>query len=455
MDRLSLTDGALAAWLGAQPADDHSILVERALRIGLTALQSVGVTLNLDAVRSRVRPLRGPEPRGERAGRGRARAGAPRANFGDDGGRLPRTLEAFLGDRGKLKSMVDELFDPRRRDSAIGRIGTMLETYFDGDGSRLAQLLDPTRMNSPLHQFRMEVDNGFKALHEKLVAIEAAQAARAGERSKSAAKGGDFEELLEGMLGDIARGANDLLERTGTDAGDAGRSKKGDFVLTLDPDVCRGADLRVVVEAKDRKVSGREMRDELRAAKTNRDAAAALVIFTPAHAPAGIAPFDVRAGDVYAVIDPADPDAATLQAAVRLARLLALASLRESEAEVDLGEVQASLTGDSGGARGGPQPQGPALEHRDLVARTSPRPGQAPRSDPCLDHAGRARARARLADQAGDATAQRRGGETVGSAPVDGRVVESAPARGEHASVEPEGDPCRAPCGKGPSSSAS
>lgn len=343
VERLSLTDGALAAWLGAQPADDHTILVERALRIGLTALQSVGVTLNLDAVRSEFERF-ADQSRAANEQAAAALEQVLRANFGDDGGRLPRTLEAFLGDRGKLKSMVDELFDPRRRDSAIGRIGTMLETYFDGDGSRLAQLLDPTRMNSPLHQFRMEVDSGFKALHEKLVAIEAAQAARAGERSKSAAKGGDFEELLEGMLGDIARGANDLLERTGTDAGDDGRSKKGDFVLTLDPDLCRGADLRVVVEAKDRKMSGREMRDELRAAKTNRDAAAALVIFTPAHAPAGIAPFDVRAGDVYAVIDPADPDAATLQAAVRLARLLALTSLRETEAEVDLAEVTASLT---------------------------------------------------------------------------------------------------------------
>jgi hypothetical protein len=150
--------------------------------------------------------------------------------------------------------------------------------------------------------------------------------------------------MLENMLGEIARGANDLLERCGNDAGDAGRSKKGDFVLTLDPDLARGAELRVVIEAKDRKMSGREMRDELRAAKTNRDAAAALVVFTPAHAPAGIAPFDVRAGDVYAVIDPADPDQATLQAAVRLARLLALTSIRESEAEVDLTEVEAALT---------------------------------------------------------------------------------------------------------------
>jgi hypothetical protein len=343
VDRLALTDGALAGWLGAQPADEHATLVERALRIGLTALQSVGVTLNLDAVRAEFDRFSDQN----RAANEQAAAALEqvlRANFADDGGRLPRTLEAFLGDRGKLRSMVDELFDPRRRDSAIGRIGTMLETYFDGDGSRLAQLLDPTRMNSPLHQFRMEMDNGFKALHEKLVAIEAAQAARAGERAKSAAKGGDFEELIEDLLGEIARGANDLLERTGTDAGDNGRSKKGDFVLTLDPDLARGCDLRVVIEAKDRKMSGREMRDELRAAKTNRDAAAALVIFTPAHAPSGIAPFDVRAGDVYAVVDPVNPDLPTLQAAVRLARLLALTSLRESEAEVDLGEVAAALT---------------------------------------------------------------------------------------------------------------
>ena len=92
-------------------------------------------------------------------------------------------------------------------------------------------------------------------------------------------------------------------------------------------------------------MSVREMREELRAAKTNRDAAAALVVFTPQHAPAGIAPFDVRAGDVYAVIDPADPEPTTLEAAVRLARLLALAAMRDTEAEVDLGEVQAALTG--------------------------------------------------------------------------------------------------------------
>lgn len=344
VERLTLTDGPLAGWLAAQPADDHAILAERALRIGLTALQSVGVTLNVDAVRAEFERF-ADQSRAANERAAQALEATLRANFGDGDGRLPRTLETFLGDRGKLKATVEELFDPKRQDSAVGRIATMLGTYFDGDASRLATMLDPMRTGSPLSSFRAEVNAGFKAIEERLVAFQAGQAARAEERAKSAAKGADFEAILETMLGDVARGHNDLLERCGTEAGDAGRSKKGDFVITLDPYVCRGAEVRVVVEAKDRRMSVREMREELRAAKTNRDAAAALVVFTPQHAPAGIAPFDVRAGDVYAVIDPADPEPSTLEAAVRLARLLALAAMRDTEAEVDLGEVQAALTG--------------------------------------------------------------------------------------------------------------
>jgi hypothetical protein len=240
--------------------------------------------------------------------------------------------------------MVDELFDPSKRDSAIGRIGSMLERYFDGDSSKLAVLLDPTRLNSPLHQFRQEMTAGFRSIEERLVAIEAAAAARGAERARSAAKGGDFEDLLEGMLADLARGAGDLLDRTGTEAGTVLKSKKGDFVLTLDARVARGCDVRVVIEAKDRPMSMRAIRDELREARENRAAAVALVVFTPAHAPSGIAPFAVVGDDVYCVVDPDAPEPATLEAAVKLARLLALASIVEHEVEVDAAAIGAALT---------------------------------------------------------------------------------------------------------------
>jgi hypothetical protein len=122
------------------------------------------------------------------------------------------------------------------------------------------------------------------------------------------------------------------------------RSKKGDFVLTIDAAVARGCDLRIVVEAKDRPMSARAMREELREARENRGAAVAVAVFTSAHAPSGIAPFTIANGDVYCVIDPDAPEPATLEAAIRLARLLALATLVERDVTVDAAAIGGALT---------------------------------------------------------------------------------------------------------------
>lgn len=339
---LVLADGPLAAFVADRAPEERPALLERALRIGLVALQDAGVSMDVDVVRREFETmLRQSEQANERAAQ--ALDAVLRQNFSDGDGRLPRTLEKFLGDRGQLRGFVSELFDETRRDSAIGRMRTLLGTYFDGDASRLAQLLDPTRLGSPLHQFRTEVAEGFGRLNERLTAIEAAAAARATERARSAAKGADFEALVGDLLGTVTRGSGDILDATGAEAGDVLRSKKGDYLVTLDPRQTGGADLRIVVECKDRAISGKQMRDELVEARRNRSAAVALVVFTPQHAPAGIAPFDVRRDDVYCVIDPAAPDPAILEAALRLARLLALASLRDHEVELDAAAVSGAL----------------------------------------------------------------------------------------------------------------
>ncbi|HUQ78916.1 MAG TPA: hypothetical protein VM427_08635 [Patescibacteria group bacterium] len=343
IERLVVRDPSLAAIVAERAAEDRPAFLERALRIGLTALQDATVSVDVDLVRGEFdKLLRSSEMANAKAAE--ALDQVLRSNFADGDGRLPRTLEKFLGDRGALRSFVGELFDETKRDSAIGRMRTLLGTYFDGDASKLALLLDPTRQHSPMHQFRTEVSAGFEKLNDRLTAIEAAAAARGAERSRSTAKGADFEDTLEAILADLARGAGDLLDRTGGETGGLLRSKKGDFVVTVNPERTGGAEVRVVVEAKDRPMSIRAIREELREAKENRSASVGLVVFSPAHAPAGIAPFDIRAGDVYCVIDPAAPDPATLEAAVRLARLLAIASLREVEAEIDVEAVRFALT---------------------------------------------------------------------------------------------------------------
>jgi hypothetical protein len=108
--------------------------------------------------------------------------------------------------------------------------------------------------------------------------------------------------------------------------------------------VARGADLKIVVEAKDRPMSMRAIRDELREARENRGATVGVAVFTPAHAPTGIAPFTIVGDDVYCVIDPGAPERANLEAAIRLARLLGLATLDERDVEVDAAAIGTALT---------------------------------------------------------------------------------------------------------------
>ncbi|HEX7612091.1 MAG TPA: hypothetical protein VF371_04890, partial [Candidatus Limnocylindrales bacterium] len=102
INHLVLDDHALAAFVADRPAEERALLVERALRVGLTAIASVGVTVNVDAVRAEFQGLlRQTEAANERAAT--ALDQMLRQNFADGEGRLPRTLEKFLGDKGQLR----------------------------------------------------------------------------------------------------------------------------------------------------------------------------------------------------------------------------------------------------------------------------------------------------------------------------------------------------------------
>ncbi len=240
-------------------------------------------------------------------------------------------------------SSSGDLFDERRRDSALGRLRELLGRYFDGDGSQLATLLDPTRHGSPLYQFRSEMSSEFRRLNERLEAIEAGAKARAEERAKGTAKGADFETALEARLGEMAQGIGDLVERTGTGGGDAMTSKKGDLVITIDPSRTRGSRLRIVVEAKDRQMPLGRMTAELSEARTNRSAAIAMAVFTPRTAHASVSPLALVGSDVFTTYDPETDDAVALEAAYRTARILALLTLRDAQVQLDAEAVTRSL----------------------------------------------------------------------------------------------------------------
>jgi hypothetical protein len=341
---LSLHDAELAAYVCEHPEADRPAVVERGLKVGLIALRNAGVTLNVDFVgREFERLLHRTNESQDRAAA--ALDAALRETFAAKDGTLPRTLERFLGDEGTLRRLVDDLFDEERRDSAIGRMRTLLAGYFDGDGATISRMLDPRRVDSPLHGFRTEMRDLLKDVSDRLVRLEAGREARAEERALGTAKGGDFEDQVEARLDVLLRGTGDLVEPTGTAVGNSVRGRKGDFLITLDPSWTHGVPVRVAVEAKSGRVGIAKLCRDLDETRRNRDAVMVVAVYRAGNAPTGCAPFTIHGEHIICEFDPEDPDDTALTAAVRLARVLALAAVRDRSDVVDAAAVRRDLDG--------------------------------------------------------------------------------------------------------------
>jgi hypothetical protein len=110
LERFIVRDPALAAIVAGREPEDRPAFIERALKIGLTALQDATVSVDVDLVRDEFdKLLRSSEQANAKAAE--ALDQVLRSNFADGDGRLPRTLEKFLGDRGALRTFVGVLFD--------------------------------------------------------------------------------------------------------------------------------------------------------------------------------------------------------------------------------------------------------------------------------------------------------------------------------------------------------
>ncbi len=342
IEGLRLTDAALAAFVSETPEADRPALAERALRIGLLTLANAGVSLSADVVKAEFERLTDRmEATQKRAAE--ALANTLRENFADGDGRLPRTLERFLGDDGQLRRITRDLFDENQRESALGKLNEILGKYFDGDGSRLAHLLDPTRAGSPLHQFRGEVTDEFRRLSERITALEEAKRARAEERARGTAKGADFEDALEERLGAMARGLGDLRRavrhggrrRHALQEGRPRHHDRPDSDARDEPaHRGRGQGPLDAAEPHDHR-AGRCARQSL--------GRVALAVFTPHSAPSSVSPFALFGQDVYATYDPETDDATALEAAYRTARILALLTLRDKAVQLDAEAVTRSL----------------------------------------------------------------------------------------------------------------
>ena len=263
--------------------------------------------------------------------------------FGPENGHLHRELEKLFSDgstasvQNRVRELVQETLARSRED--------LMKQFSSADGANpLAEfkagiIRTLTAAEERQHETQQrtlrqmaELEKQLQALRlekEKLEEVEA-------ERERGTAKGRTFEEAVAEAVDGIAVAQGDVAEAVG-DITEAG-GKVGDVVVAID--ACNGpARGRIVIEAKDRRLSGPKALSEMDQAMAERSADfAVLVVPTEAEVPARMQPLREYNGDkLILALDP-EGGSLALELGYRLARARVL--MKRSDADgVDAGSV--------------------------------------------------------------------------------------------------------------------
>ena len=220
---LEVPDPEVASYFGDLPESERPERLRRALRIGVLAITSTGAAQNVNFVE-----------------------------------------KAFDAMRSEFDRKMDSVFDEK------GPVSDVIARNFGGDGAVIREHLNPDREGSPLHSLREYLNRTLAEIRDAINAREAAREVAA----RGTQKGRRFEEQCKDGLEEAARPYSDAIDPTGDVAGRAGKSKKGDFVATLD-----GSGKRIVFEMKDvDSIGPTRIKAELKEAMDNRDAAYGVLV---------------------------------------------------------------------------------------------------------------------------------------------------------------------------------
>lgn len=250
IEGLSIQDKELASYIQDFEPERQEEALERAVRIGTSALQLVDTSKEVEYVDRRFAEME--QEFDDRMGELRDEL---EQRFDEDG-EVAGILEKHLGEDGHIKRHLDDTFGDD------GRFAERLQEELGEDGKKIQQALDPDREGTPTHRLKQKIVDEIETVKEQFHQEEG----REDVRKETRLKGFDFEDQLEEILGGIVHQTPNRVRDTSEEIGTKGGSKKGDFVISLDE-----TDQRIVVEAKNGAFNG-TVESEMREAIENRQA---------------------------------------------------------------------------------------------------------------------------------------------------------------------------------------
>lgn len=263
--------------------------------------------------------------------------------------RIEEAYEQMLKD---LKAEITRLVDPDD--------GPVIRALDKATGDNLKQLLAPegTLDPSPIARLKLLLANdiaNFKGeVNSTLVEIKNKLGIGIAKR-KSAADGNDFEAKIDAVIQVVARIYADTAVATGATAA-AGGSKKGDILVTLNPDDTQGQVCKIIWEAKtDARFKGKatqspkviddQVKNELNGAIETRDAQAAILVLDSNGLDMSAQPIwrEYEGNKLLIVVDLVMPDEELLKLAYLWGRWKSRASIGRLAATVDTEGIRSTF----------------------------------------------------------------------------------------------------------------
>lgn len=258
----------------------------------------------------------------------------------------------MTGCKSELAELLGDAFDPASKESILAKVEAVVRGVADQQLQLIRRTVDSDHEDSPLGRFRREIQGTIKEqAGQVLTAVNqlteriAVREAEVKLLDKTTGKGFTFEDRLHATVTRLVAPHGDLAEKTGRTTGATG-SQVGDEVVTVNPEDVRGQTARYVLEAKDRKLGLKAILDELDEAAENREALAAVAVFSRAdHAPTPV-PFQYFGNRAIVVLDKDEPDEGPLRLACMWARWVVRRQLAERCETIDVDRI-ASLIDDA------------------------------------------------------------------------------------------------------------
>ena len=278
------------------------------------------------------------------------------AAFGEQAGavgeRLAKQLEDVFGpETGSLSKALERHFSDDSSGSVQQRVRALVADVMTQARQDLLQQFSAADGRNPLADFKAaslammkrsaeQQDTHLTAMRDRMAALErqlqglrdekAASVELAAERERGTAKGRTFEEAVFDAVEAIAAAQGDCAEPVG-DLTEGG-GKRGDVVVSVDAATgpARG---RIVIEAKDRRISRKKSLEELAEGLDQRSAQFGVwVVPSEEELPSGVRDLREVDGDkLYVIFDPEDGARVGLEVAYKLARARVLLTRDEVE----------------------------------------------------------------------------------------------------------------------------